>query len=544
MLKRTYDPGKVRGAWCRSGVVRQDAKSPLRATMPSMESPRDPDFTLALLNVRNDITQDWYRDPWNWCELDWVVTKKLDVYGLPRLAESGVKAVLLLDVPKENFALRPAVVLDPIDRLVYQALVDSVSDCLIGDLQRWAYGWRLSPRDPKPGWYLSNSKQWDAYRRHLRSLAAFYDTVLRTDVVSFFMSIPLEPLVEQILRLATPPAGARLTDMMTAWYSKTGRGLPQRSAASAVLAHLYLRPVDDVIQHYNAATTLFGRAMVPEGRTLRWMDDMWLFADDALALRESQLAIQGTLRRLGLEMNLGKTSTLEGDDMAEAIFEVEHSAVDRGVKAELVDEQPLDALIDKILADPPNAPRTSIRFAAKRMRDYSLFRRVPELAEAAPLLPHGADHLARLFRDSEHWRDLQEWYVAYAERWSERLPWSVGQFGTMFPSEASVVPQLVETFGNALRRSGTTLPVLSVAAQRLSAWRRDEARLALRDSAVSVGHPFATRSLALAALHAGEVAKVVRQLLSQHEENAIILAMLEEYGFDTEAVPVSADFAG
>ena len=51
----------------------------------------------------------------------------------------------------------------------------------------------------------------------------------------------------------------------------------------------------------------------------------------------------------------------------------------------------------------------------------------------------------------------------------------------------------------------------------------------------------ARRSLGLASLHAGEVKNVVRKLL-QHEENGLVLALLEDVNFNKRAVPVTADF--
>lgn len=229
---------------------------------------------------------------------------------------------------------------------------------------------------------------------------------------------------------------------------------------------------------------------------------------------------------------------------AAAVFEIEHSAVDEGIAQEKIDEQPLDDLIDKLVAEPETAARTSIHFATRRMREAKLFRRVPDLIGVADRMPHGSDHLARLFRDSEHWRDLQQWYVDYARRWRARLPWSVGQFGTMFPSGATIEQHVVDSFGEALSIPGVPLPVLSVAAQRMAAWRPDDARPLLQEAARAESHPLATRSLALAGLHAGEVRNLVRRLLRQHEENAAILALLEESSFAKRAVPVSRDFAG
>ena len=53
-------------------------------------------------------------------ELDWLVPEHLDDYAIPRLNSTGVKRTARLDVAKENFAIRPAVVLDPLDRLLYR----------------------------------------------------------------------------------------------------------------------------------------------------------------------------------------------------------------------------------------------------------------------------------------------------------------------------------------------------------------------------------------------------------------------------------------
>ncbi len=104
------------------------------------------EFQLALKNVHLDVLGDWYRDPWRWAELDWLVPNHLEEYAVPRLNAGGVKQTAKLDVAKENFAVRPAVVLDPLDRLLYQALVDALSVRLIGSLPVWAYGWRLESK--------------------------------------------------------------------------------------------------------------------------------------------------------------------------------------------------------------------------------------------------------------------------------------------------------------------------------------------------------------------------------------------------------------
>jgi hypothetical protein len=502
------------------------------------------DFDRAVGNVYTDIAGDWYRDPWNWGELRWLVPKYLEDFVVPRLASGEVQATVALDVPKENFAVRPAVVLDPVDRLIYQALVDRLSVRLIGDLPDWVYGWRLPAQEPKAGAYARNRDEWQRFRRHLRTANTFDDAALITDVVSFFGSIPSESLIEQIQVAGGNLVAERLGEQVASWYRTTGRGLPQRSGASAVLAHMFLRPVDDVLRTHMGPPRHFLGKELPYSRTLRWMDDVWVFGDDTLDLREIQLSIQGSLRALGLEMNVGKTDVLEGGELTKVVFEIEHSAVDAGLSESEADLLPLGELVEHLLETLETAERTSIRFATTRMRDNELYGYTEGLAERADRMPHGADHLARLFRDSGKWREMQDWYVSYATRFAQRLPWSVGQFGTMFPSAQTVDRRLSDFFLTAVASPGTALPILSVAAQRAAAWRSDEARVVLREAADRAGHPLVVRTLALAALHAGETRQVVRGRLSQHEANRIVLAMLEDTSFDKRAIPVSSDFAG
>src|SRR5689334_9929186 len=90
-------------------------------------------FGQATKNVRGDTIGDWYRDPWGWPEIEWV-SKEAPSLLIARLNDRGAKRALALDVPKENFVLRPAMLLDPLDRIAYQALVDSLSVQLAGDL--------------------------------------------------------------------------------------------------------------------------------------------------------------------------------------------------------------------------------------------------------------------------------------------------------------------------------------------------------------------------------------------------------------------------
>ncbi len=246
------------------------------------------------------------------------------------------------------------------------------------------------------------------------------------------------------------------------------------------------------------------------------------------------------MRELGLHMNVGKTDVLEGDDLKIEARRLEHSAVDGALAEPAPDGEPLQRLVERLLDRPEHADRTSIRFATVRMRKHGLFEKVEDFVEKAPRMPQAADALARLFRDSEAWRDLADWYVAYASSAWATMDWSVGQMGTMFPSQSRGPRSLRDFFGESLANS-TSLMLTALCSQRLAAWDRDTARFAIGEKVNKSAHHLERRVLALAALGAGESRQRVRAWLSELPENAPTNRMLDDLGF---RVPLKADFEG
>ncbi|UGT99796.1 hypothetical protein LTS63_12240 [Mycobacterium intracellulare] len=147
--------------------------------MASINWERALDVKKAVANVRSEFVGDWHLDPWGWPELEFISSSAPEML-VEHLRSTGVFRAALIDVPKENWGVRPAVVLNILDRLTYQALVDRLSVDLIGDLSPSVYGWRLPPDSTERGEYSHNNIQWDAYRDHLSVATTFFESGLRT----------------------------------------------------------------------------------------------------------------------------------------------------------------------------------------------------------------------------------------------------------------------------------------------------------------------------------------------------------------------------
>ncbi|HEX7131365.1 MAG TPA: reverse transcriptase domain-containing protein, partial [Iamia sp.] len=331
----------------------------------------------ALKTLHYEMQGDWYRDPWGWPELDWLVSDGKE-HLRQRLRSDGIRRVAKVDVPKENFGIRPAIVMDPVDRLIYQCLVDRYSLPLVGDLRPWVYGWRLPPKNPKGGKWSHNSIQDAEFRNTISFSSNLRTAALRTDVSSFFASIDLPSLCEAIGDRCGPgPLVERLFDLMRGWGGVAGRrGLAQRSTASAALANMFLQPLDDVLDGFlrdhnpprAEISSRFGRRL-GDVSLARWMDDVWIFSRQPADLRNLQVRMQAVLNEIGLDLNSAKTELLEGEEVAKAAKRIQHSAIDGELNHETEPgSTQLDELIEQILENPSESTRSSIKFATKRMR--------------------------------------------------------------------------------------------------------------------------------------------------------------------------------
>ena len=309
---------------------------------------------------------------------------------------------------------------------------------------------------------------------------------------------------------------------------KPGRsGLPQRRFASAAIANMYLKPLDDVLIHHSDTVKIrIGGIKLDSQSWARWMDDMWLFGSDPAAARRAQMDLQSVAQDNGMNLNYSKTEVLEGADLAEAALQIEHSAVDDAIVTS-GDFTPLEELVDRLLDQRERASRTTVRFVAKRMRDHGHPYRPDDIMELAARMPHVADTWARLMRENFKRGELQDWFMDYtASGWATH-DWTVSQFARMLPSSRLPRKAVRDYFADAVRDSNTTIALLSVAAQRLCAWDPAEGRDACRDAMKRVGTPHARRVLALSALSVGERKATVRKWLDTDKENYTTLRMLD-----------------
>lgn len=499
------------------------------------------DPPLALKNVMSEYHGDWHKDPWQWPEYDYILKHAPEIL-VDWLNGDGCTEVSPILVPKENWGTRPAVVLDLVDRLGYQALIDKNSVKLIGDMAPNVFGWRLIPGEPEPGIYAHDNIQWENYRGHLASAASNFESALRTDIVSCFASMHSDMVMDEAFSRASNSTLIKRVESFLAGFGKlaTRGGLPQRARPSSVLANMVMRHFDDVLEGYASPIPDHRLQLLGEHRKnprtsfVRWMDDIWLFGNDPGQIRRAQLDLQSTADSLGLHLNSSKTDLLEGEDVFKVAMEVELSAVDDGLLKN--DPTPLEQLIELVLASPGTAGRTRVKFMTVRMANHNVSIRTRDFLDLAVQMPHCSDALARYFTKRFQTPELQEWFLDSVRGSWNHLQWPQAQYLGMFPSSPPASQDIQAYAAERIDDPRTELPLLAVCAQRLAEWNPGSARAVISEAVGSRTNPNERRVLSLAALQAGDSASRVRSWLKQHDANRPTLAMLEHGHFKAPKV--------
>lgn len=499
----------------------------------------DVDFNRVVRTLQEEATQDWYRDPWQWAEYGYLQrTKWLSAVARIRkpIATNPISPVM---VPKENFGLRPAIVVDILDRVCYQTVVDKLSHQLIGSLAYDVYGWRLVPIAPIAGRYARNDFQWDNYRGRIGDLALHYDLGLKLDVSNFFASIDPEILVDRVTKLSSGPAVDRLSEMLLSWRDHHAQvGIPQRSTASSVLANSFLMDVDKQLEYDlgEAPADLTGLLSQPSRHKFaRWMDDVWAFDFDESSLRSAQVALQDVLHRSHLALNSGKTRIYAGEDLVNTVMKIENSAIDDALLSG--SSERLEALVDRLIEERERADRSAVSFASVRMRDHNFGYRIEDLLDVAPRMPHAAWPLAQLFRRFVPSSVMQSWLGDYVGGVWDLHQWSLGQYLFTIPAARKPSVRTRDLYVKFASSPDSGLVLTSASISRLSGWDPAITLDLVHDRMKWENDGHLRRVLALGAIGAGAKRGEVRKWLSTHEDCYLTMNMLEDTAFRPIRLP-------
>ena len=455
------------------------------------------DLNQAKENVVRDSEQDWYVDPWAWPELKNLSDRDV----AERLAKTELGWTFPLDVHKSSEGTRPAIVMAPIDRVAYQCLADELSLVATRELPEWVFGWRVKRMNSKKGDYESNADEWKKFKKRILDHSEKFTYVIRLDVRSFFESVDTEVLLSSIGRFYKKTNTLhRLSRYFEQLNSrKNGTGLPQRSLASSILAHVPLASADAFLSLKRNES---GDDKV---EPLRWMDDFWLFGNSEANLRSVAAEVEAALRHNGLGINPRKT-----------VFEECNVALSKmllDISGIVADGEDVAKKLLRIVDDSAEAPRRSDINFLLNFRGGLTGEIEKEILQSLPALSleklnHAADRIADFIRDKQDWKNHSVWYQELVKRQADQHSWSIAAWGRMFPDEIGKSEEAneIKDFFSERFVSHIQQSLLPLAANRLASWTPSSAKnlftefLAQSDASDSF---FSVRAIALALQQSG-----------------------------------------
>lgn len=487
---------------------------------------------------------DWYRDPWGWPEFHWIQQNpsKLPWNDLIAKSSGGIELRAapffhLIEVPKARLGVRPAVVQDPPSRILYLAAIHSKIGAVHSTLPDWVFGWRA-----RNGTKLGDNRQeWPNYLQRLASTEPT-ESGLQTDIASFFASIPPSHICSLVLEKfgKTAPASV-ITQVITEHDSLTTRsGLPQRSFASAALAHLYLAPLDDVILGALGSSRIRAAA--------RWMDDINAIGQES-SLYKLFIRLQERAQELGLDLNSSKSRLASASEIVQSI-----QLTDVAHLNELIHDTPgylpvapklnlsfVHALEDAIL-DRRIHHSTAIRATLKALRNSGQFDRLCDWLSIAYAIPHHADSLGRYARDGSiqldtedpfgpHWERLTEWFADFERDGWATLDWVAAQLSLMFPTRSRAHSSSSSNSSSifyAWLESSPNIQKVAVATHWVSTTDPASCRDIIRPRIDRTDDPLLLRLFALGLLVSGANRREIEPILNKDRRNILLLKTLED----------------
>ena len=221
---------------------------------------------------------------------------------------------VVIEVPKASRLTRPGAILTPVDRVVYQAVVDLISPVAEDQLDRTrVFSYVLLKDDPDCKMFEDTHVWRSRMKAALQSHATdgSWQVAIKADVAAFYERLYQHNLIN-LLRGSGCDAGSvnLLENLLLAWTQKDSHGIIQGVFPSDFLGNFYLCGLD-------ADLAIRGFPSV------RYVDDIYVFTPDFDAALRALVNLGAYLRREGLHLNEGKMDLPDCDRLVKEETELD-----------------------------------------------------------------------------------------------------------------------------------------------------------------------------------------------------------------------------
>lgn len=231
---------------------------------------------------------------------------------------------ITMSVPKERFFTRPGSILRPLDRFMYQALVDNAMEHLEEGQDR-SRSFSHVPSDEEGYMFKPNHESWESFQVKIAEICDASEYILKADISNYFERLPQHNLVNLMSAAGcAPEVVSLLEEMLLAFRERNSFGIIQGVYPSDALGNFYLSALD---AHCELGDVL----------SARYVDDIYMGFTSEASARNGLADLIDTLRKDGLHLNEFKSKIMPADQVVR-----EETAIDRlfdEIREEVVDDE-------------------------------------------------------------------------------------------------------------------------------------------------------------------------------------------------------------
>lgn len=265
------------------------------------------DFNLTLGRIQTNVRKDFILAPHYSAIYANVGNELWDV--VQNNLKSGKyepKLPITIEVLKKSGLTRPGSILTPIDRFIYQALVDAIAPVAEKQIDRSKiFSNVLLNPDPNYLMFEQDHICWKRMQQSIKDICKdkSLSYAIKTDVASYFESLYQHNLINLLHSSGCSSEIVNLLDkVLLAWMEKKSHGILQGMFPSDFLGNFYLLFLDSDLS-------------IKEVPHIRYVDDLYIFYSDPESAQKGLVDLCGTLRQEGLHLNESKTKILKTKDL-------------------------------------------------------------------------------------------------------------------------------------------------------------------------------------------------------------------------------------
>jgi len=207
-----------------------------------------------------------------------------------------------ISIPKERGFTRPGSILSPLDRFLYQYLIEIVFPVLENQLDRTRTFSQI-PQNGQNGVFEPAHESWEKFQRKVTKLCKMGGFVVKADIANYFERIPQHHLIN-LMKAAScsPEAVSLMEEMLLAFQERNSFGIVQGVFPSDVLGNFFLSEFDAYCELHD----------IPSAR---YADDIYLRFPTKVDAAKGLVDLIESLRKNGLHLNESKSGIHSAEDI-------------------------------------------------------------------------------------------------------------------------------------------------------------------------------------------------------------------------------------